>query len=419
MRYSMAHSMHFIPNSIVLTSSSTFQRALATIFGIVVARLLKVENFGIYSVIMTFCAVGDLFSDLSLSQFAVREFPRIQKQPEVFLSRLIALKLSFAFIVYWSLQSAVLIFGYGPMVQEGVRIVSLGMFFGAVTGSFGMVFLSKEQPLAPSVISTLSSAVYCSVGIFFLWKGFGLTAVFWTKILIDGMAACCMFVFFRKKFSWPFVIPSVRELFEIIKQARPFMLVSLIGTIQQHVEILMLSKISPMPTNVQVSYFAAARGVLSPILIVSQSVCMALLPWMSERVYNKMDLEIVRNRVWKTSLFLVLGAGIPLVVVSFCLGEWIIKTVLGGDFLPAVATLHVLSFAYAIQLLNGPIANTMLCSARLSKYVISFGFIVFFRILLGVALIPKYGHLGAAYANLFGSVAGAVFLVWVAQIELR
>jgi O-antigen/teichoic acid export membrane protein len=392
---------------------------MGTIFTIAVARLLKVDNFGIYSIIMTFCAVGDFFSDMSLSQFAVREFPRIQKQPEVLLSRLICLKFSFAFIVYWSLQGAVLIFGYGPMIQEGVRIVSVGMFFGAITGSFGMVFLSKEQPLAPSVISMLSSAVYCSVGTFFLCKGLGLTAVFWTKIFIDGMTACCMFVLFRKKFNWPFIIPSAKKLFETIKKARPFMLVSLIAIIQQHVDILMLSKLSPMPTNVQVSYFAAARGLLSPILIVSQSVCMALLPWMSERVHNKTDLQIVRNRVWKTSLFLVLGAGIPLVIGSFCLGEWIIKTVLGADFLPAVATVRVLSFAYAIELFNGPISNTMLCSPKFSKYVVFYGFIVFLKVLVEIALIFKFGHLGAAYANLVAPILGAILLTRLMQIELQ
>ena len=415
----MSLTSRFIPNSIVLTSSSAFQHALAIIFSIVVARLLKVDNFGIYSIVMTFCAIGAFFSDLSLSQFAIREFPRTRKHPEALLSRLIALKLGFSFFVYWFLQIAVQVLGYEAMAQEGVRIVTLCFFFGAVSGSFATVFLAKEQPITPSVISFLCGSLYTFIGIFLLWKGLGLINVFWTKVIVDAVAAAGMFMVFRKKFNWPFVKPELEHLFELIKQARPFILIALIAIIQQHANILILSSLAPAPRNAQVGYYAAARGLLSPTLILSQSVCVAMLPWMSERVYFRKDLKNVKKRVWKTSMVLFLGAGIPLVIGVFCFGEWGIKTILGNDFLAAVPTAQVLSFAFAIQLLNGPIANTMLCSSKFSKYIVFYGLIVLFQVLLAFFLIPKYGHLGAAYANLFGPMVGSVFLIRVAQIELR
>ena len=89
----MSHSKRFISNSIVLTGSLAFQRTLTAIFAIVVARLLKVDNFGTYSVIMTLFLIGDFFSDLNLQQFAIREFPRIHNNPGALLTRLVVLKL--------------------------------------------------------------------------------------------------------------------------------------------------------------------------------------------------------------------------------------------------------------------------------------------------------------------------------------
>ena len=415
----MSHSTRFISNSIVLTGSLAFQRTLTAIFAIVVARLLKVDNFGTYSVIMTLFLIGDFFSDLNLQQFAIREFPRIQQHPEALLSQLITLKLGFSFLVYWFLQIAVSTLGYEAFIREGLAVVALCLFSGAVSGSFSTVFIAAEKPLVPSLIFVFFGVMYTFISILLLWKGASLISIFWTKVIIDILTAVLMYVSFQKRFNWPFVKPELKHLFSLINRAGPFFCFGLIALAQQHADILVLSKFGPIPTNAQVGWYAAARGLLSPILILSQGISVAMLPWLSKRVYFGEEKEKVKKRLMKTSAALFLGAGIPLVIGAFWLGGWVLTTILGNEFLPALPTVHVLSFAFAIQLMNGPIATTMLCSTKLPIFLVYYGFIVLVRVLLSLLFVPEFGHLGVAYANLIGVTLAAVFLLRISHVELR
>jgi len=419
MRSVMTMRNRLISNSAVLISSSALNRCLGALFSIVVARLLKVDNFGTYSIIMTFCVIGEFLSDLNLSQFAVREFPRNQKDPGGLLSRIISLRLIFALFVYCSLQIAVRIIGYEPLVQTCVSIVTLSLFFQALGGSLGTVFIAKEEPMVPSLISFFFAGIYTAVSIGLLLKGSSLVSIFWTKLIVNVVAAACMYAVFSRRFHWPLVKPKLRSILDLVGQASPFFTIGLLGLLQYHTDILFLSKLSPMPRNAQAGYFSAARGILSPIHILSQGVAVALLPRISKRMQSQNDLRYVRKLVQRISFGLFALGGVPLLIFAFYFGEWGIKTVLGTEFLPALRTAQVLSVAYAIELFFAPMTDTLLCSPRLSRYVGFYGCIVFAKVIISILLIPIYGHFGAACSTLFAPVAGTVLVLWVSRIELQ
>jgi O-antigen/teichoic acid export membrane protein len=122
--------------------------------------------------------------------------------------------------------------------------------------------------------------------------------------------------------------------------------------------------------------------------------------------------------VWQTNGFL------SLFLLVFCFlvavgGKWIMHTSFGSDYSGYSAALVVLAIGQLIDLLSlaSSRALMVLNLARVNLYAESFGLTV--SLIAAVLLIPLYGILGAAIANLAGCLALTVATVGAYHVAVR
>jgi len=149
--------------------------------------------------------------------------------------------------------------------------------------------------------------------------------------------------------------------------------------------------------------YAACDAILrfaNPIIVSLNNV---LTPRLAIALKKGGKAELNRI-VWQTNGLL------SLFLVMFCLlivvgGKWIMHGSFGSDYSGYWAALVVLAISQFIDLLSlaSSRALMVLNLARVNLYAESFGLAI--SLIAAVLLIPIYGILGAAFANLAGSLA--------------
>jgi len=415
----MTPSQRLISNSIVLSVAAICQRGVASLFSIVVARLLAVENFGAYSVVLVLVGLAEFLADLNVSQLAIREIARDEKGQAVHLSQLAALRIGLAFVVYAGLLVGLPFLGYDDLIESGVRIAGLGMLFNAWSGSINALFIARERPAIPSAVFLANGILFSAISIICLWAGVGLLSVFWVKVGVDAATAAAFYVIFRLQVGWALIAPTGAALVGLIRKARPFVVIGVLAVIQERADVLILSKLAPGAPSLHVAYYAVGHALLKPFMILSQSIAVAMLPSVSAAMHLGRDLGRIRLRLLKVAAVTFFGLSIPVTIATWMLGEWTITHILGAQFAPAAPSARVLAFAYALHLVNGPFAMVALCSRDFMKYSLGYALIVLATVAAELILVPLYGHVGAAMGNLLAGLTVGSFLFWVVWAETR
>lgn len=162
-------------------------------------------------------------------------------------------------------------------------------------------------------------------------------------------------------------------------------------------------------TNREVGIYATAVFLAELIWYIPATVSTVLLPAVSsadsEARARDISLKAIRHTV-----FLSLAAAVTLAVTA----QWLITTLYGPSFAPAVRALQVLLFG-VVMLAPAKLIVSHLAGVGKSQYVSYLALSgLGLTLLLDVILIPRFGMIGAAWASAAAySCSGLLSLYWL------
>lgn len=167
-----------------------------------------------------------------------------------------------------------------------------------------------------------------------------------------------------------------------------------IGIINTQIDSLLIGHFM---SNTDVGYYAVAVMFMSGITLLPQATQRVTTTAIA-RYYAENDLESVRCLIKGTmKKTFLLSMTITLVFALF--GKTLIEIIFTEDFLPAYAPLLILTIGYAIYATFVSVGS---CLSSIGKVQIVFkisAMCAIMNTLLNIALIPKYGLIGAASAT--------------------
>lgn len=401
----------FVKESIWKFLSSIIGKAGALVFVIIIARFLKPDGFGIYSLAMSISLVFIAFANIGVNQTLVRyvsyAFGRANKKQAVTYAKYL-LKIKTFLIVLLSFLLLVLAYPLSynlfekPQLFYPLIIVTLYIILVSFESFLEHLFyaLKKTKYIAVREIIFQPLRIFFALIVFLI-----LVPEVYVEGIIFGaalatLATLATMIFFLRRENFSIFSRSSARIDK--KKVRKFLGYMAIGglsaTFFGYIDTIMLGIFLP---SEYIGYYSAAFTLITSIAVLL-SVSIIALPIFTQ--LKSSQLEDAFGKVFRFVCIL----NIPLIFGTLAVGRYVIKLVYDLPYLPATLPLYFLSpLIFSISISNVLVA---LFSAREKpQYFVRMLIITavinialnYFFITLFLKVSMHWAMAGAAIATLF------------------
>jgi O-antigen/teichoic acid export membrane protein len=362
---------------------------------IVLFRVLGVEAFGEYSLLLTLLVFGEILVDFGLNEVFVRELCQQPERRQRLLSLLSVARLLQALAAYATLAGLLFLLGYPwHMVQAGL-IGGLQFLFLAGAQIYRALFKATLRMERDALAEILSSGLYAATVVAAAVRGASLETLLALLVVSRALYLLLAYLLGRRDFDiarLTFDWPEVRAAYA---RALPFGLCLLMGTLFTSQDMLLLYALDSRPEYAVGIYSAAYRFVM-PLVLINAALMGALYPILSSYWGNRMaDLRVLYQQGLDCAAVLS-GA----VFCGVYTSAGFMMSLFGDKAEAGIPVLRLLAWSILVAGLGSMVGPMFVIAGRL--------WLALGLAILGVAvnatlnlfLIPLFSYTGAAAATL-------------------
>ncbi len=376
-------------------------------FKITMARMLTVSGYGLLSTVEP---VVILMSSLALTGFAaalskylseeIAQNNRETAENYVTTALYYILPVSIggsALVIFLSDSIAEIIF-HEPQLGILIRIIILIIPVEALWLIFDGIFLGCQESPYYTYALLVYHVTVLSTALFLVAQGRGAEGAVTAMLVGDLSGLAAAYLFYIRKFKKRISFHGGKRSFALFKTLVAFAIPKTITSVSA--VILMSFDIFCITYFLGVTYaglYNAAVPVARVLMLVTQSICLPLLPAVSED-YAK-EKEYASTYV-TDALTYISAATFPLVILCSVYAEEFITFFFGAPYAAAACALVILCAAMLVMAYCAVFSVTFQGMGRPDIPMNISVFAVFFNILFNIYLIPRIGIEGAAFATL-------------------
>ena len=392
-----------LKNAIFITLGSIALRALNFLFGVYVVRQLGDDRFGRYATVLAFVGLFQIFAELGMSQYVMREIARDRSKAGVFFWNLVALRflLAIAGIVGVTLAAATV--GYNSELVLGVFLYTCTFLLSAFFAPLQAVLTAYERLDYVTGLAVFGQMVFIGLGTIVLFSGGGfillLSISFINMPIQIGLA---LWLIKRRHLAHlPFQIDPHLWL-RLIRSGLPFGITSLALTIAFSIDTVILSMFEPEHV---VGWYNVAYGLIFSISFLFSGFKEAIVPSLSRTYVNDpIHVEHWFHRSVKFIMILSLPIAVGGALVAFPL----IRFLYTDEFLPSALGLQILIWDLPLLMFTAFCGNmtTVISEERAAARIYSINAAA--NVILNFYAIPRFGLVGAALVTVVTDLIGAL-----------
>lgn len=393
-----------MPSIITNASIAALGRTGNSVIGVgitaLLARFLGVENYGLYSVIISFGAMCQIAADFGLYLFLTQRLGQDQEQYNKYIPPVLSLRLALL-VVWFSIGAAVATFI--PALRESVGalgIISVGLLFQSISQLCMGIYQAHQSVVWATVGDTIGRVVQL-LGLLLLFYNLELhlnsvSSITLATLLFSLSTGVTLWwhlwrlptrQFMKVAFTWP-------DIKYITIHSWPLGLLLLLNTIYFRIDMIML----PFWRSAnEIGLYALAYRLIENILFFPAMLGGLLLPIMSRSLHNPTSKES-EELVHEGMKALLVGATI-VGVVCLTIPATILTLVAGPAFMAAAPLLRVLTVALIIMFF-GNLFGFFLVAQEKGKFLLRlYAVLVVVNILGNFIAIPRFGAMAAAWTT--------------------
>jgi O-antigen/teichoic acid export membrane protein len=372
---------------------------------VMLARLLGVEEFGIYAYVLAWLNVLVLLATLGFENTLVRYVAVYRSARDWSLLRGIV-RTSNAFVVLMGLLIAVCVW-FGGWFYHTLGAPGTGRAFMFAAGVIPLLALAMTNQAA---IRGLKNVVRGQLPVLFVYPllttvvvagwhqaaSTGLTAAnAMLATMVAALVSLILSYYWARQHLPPQVktagcVYAVRDWFAM---SIPMLWLAGMGIVLTHTDIIMLGLIED--TQNAGIYGAAVR--ISMVVAFGLTATNTIVAPVVAELYGKNEIEELRRilRLVARGVFAV-TAVVSVLLLLF--GKEVLD-IFGSEFSAGYAALLVLLAGQLINTVSGPVGYVMTMTGHQNRASVIIGLCAIANIVLNALLIPAYGMLGAASAT--------------------
>lgn len=342
-------------NGAIWTGVEKFSRqAVQFVIGIILARLLPPDDFGVIGMLAIFIAIAQTFTDSGLSSALIQKKDRT----DVDCSTIFFFNIGAGVLFYLLLFAASPLIAdfYGmPILTDVTRVVALSIVISGLTAVQNVRLTIDLRFRTLSLIAIISMVVTGATGIVLAYKGWGVWALVFQTLAGQIVTSVCIWYCSRWMPKMEFSTKSFKQLWGF---GSNLLCSSLINTLYDNLYTLVIGK---RFTSAEVGFYNRGNHfALLPAQTVQDMAIKVNYP-----ILAKMQDDDERLlRAYKKLLTVPLYILYPVLVGMAVAAEPLVIVLIGEKWLPCVPIMQVLCIGYMFSPLTHINLNLLYVKGR-------------------------------------------------------
>ncbi|WP_297678119.1 lipopolysaccharide biosynthesis protein [uncultured Bacteroides sp.] len=341
----------FIDN--IASSGITF------LIGLILARLLTPEEYGVMAMIAVFIAVSNSIIDSGFSNALIRKvhIERIDYNTVFYFNIVVSIFLYVS--LFWA-SPAISAFFKEPILIDIMRVIGFVLLINALAIIPRTIFVRNVNFKIQTKVSLISSIGSGFVGIGMALAGMGVWSLVGQQLSRQFLNTLFLWLYCKWQPDWEFSVKSFNELFGF---GSKLLLSGLINTIYKNIYYIIIGRFYASSVLGQYTRAEQFNTIFSSNLTnVVQRVSYPVLSSIQEEPER---LREAYRKVIKTTMLVTFACMLGLVAVA----RPLISILIGEKWLPAVYFLQIICFAGMLYPLHAINLNILQVKGRSDLYL--------------------------------------------------
>jgi O-antigen/teichoic acid export membrane protein len=363
----------------------------------VITRYLGPDDYGRYTLALTYMQLFAVLADVGLFTIVVRDISRSPERTEELVGNTLSLRLLLSAVVIAVAAAISLVLPYDPDVRVAILLAGLPLLFGMLNSTFVTVLQSRLRMGRAVAGDVLGRAVALGAVALVAALDLGFYAVMGAAA-VGALATAITTMLLTRPLAAvrPRADPAVWR--GLLRAALPLGLALAVNELYFRADTLIISLYEPYE---QVGLYTLAYRMLELTLVFGTVFLTTTFPLLSQAVAND-EPRARRTIQLSTDLFVVLGA--PLVAGGLAVAPELVELAAGDDFEDAATPLRILLAAGALAWVNGVFGYALIAKDRQISALWLNGAALAFNVGLNLLLVPRYGIVVAAAVTVASEV---------------
>ena len=408
----MIHSKSIFSN-IVHSFGQTALAVIITIFvNAFIARTLGPEEFGIFSLGIAITSIFLILTSLGTRPVTVRKVAGLSRSSQSissFISRVVYLRIFLGFFTVLAVALFLFLMNYPATIQYAIIILSLGLFFDAISTTFRDLFQGIERMdyVAVTDMTIRVTSAILAISLLFV------SARVYSVMIAYTLASITAFLYTLNvclKIGVTVKPKSIDFMFvkNMLSEGFPFLFTGLVSILFFRMDTIIISKLL---SSEAVGYYNASANLVARLAVIPDAVVSALFPVFIRKFTENDNLYI--TRIFKQQFTLISVTGLFACIPFYFSAQIIITTIYGTAFTESICVMEILAlsipFAFISRLL---IALLQAIHAERTVMILTCLSLAT-NFILDLLLIPSMQICGAACATVLSQFFLCVALLTV------
>ena len=394
-------------NASWIIAGRVYHMVLAFVVGLLTARYLGPNNYGLINYAATYTSFFFFFCTLGINSVIVKNFvDHPDEEGETVGSAIILRTIS-------SVLSVVMMMCITFIADNGEKTTNIVVFLCGI----GVIFQVMDtldywfQSRLESKYSAFATVIsYTVVSIYKVWLLVTGKSVEWFAVStsIDYLVVAIILLIVYKKRNGPRFSCSMRKAKELFKSSYHFILAGLMVSIYGSTDKFMLKQLL---NEAEVGYYSTAVSLCNTWVFLLTAIIDSLYPVILQSFNNKELFERKNKQLYSIVFYISVSVSIMFSVLA----TPVVRILYGKAYIAAAAPLRIITWYTAFSYL-GVARNAWIVSYNKQNYLkyLYIGAAIT-NVVLNVIMIPLWGASGAAFASLLTQIS--TILVFPALIK--
>ena len=384
--------------------------ALSLVVSVLTARLLGVEQFGLYGFAFAYVALWGVLMDAGGSVLASREAARGDSRR--ILRVLLAVKppliaVTLALVLLVGAAS-----GFDALTLTLVAVLAVGTGIDTCFGVARGVFRGRREFGVDAIQQMSQRALFGVLAVWALLAGGGVLSVAGARALSLALATAAALMLLRRRgelADFGLALGETRDAMRLIIPAGSLLIVDLMTQIQLRSGLVILRHMRDLT---EVGLYAAPARLLEGLALVPTAIGVALLP----RIVNAhRDRQGGATDEVRLSLRFTAALGAGILVAAVPWAEELTAMLFGPAYAASATALRLLLGMQLLMMLNAVLRSALIATGAERSYALLIAVAGMTAVVGALVLTPAWGATGAA----FSALAGELVLLLAAQAAAR
>ena len=182
------------------------------VVGIILARLLTPEDYGVIGVLTIFFAIATTFVDSGFTSALIRkkDFKPIDGSTAFYFNMVIGIVM---YVILYFSAPWIANFFKMPILVDVTRVSGLNVLIGAFTAVQQALYRKRVDFKSIAIVGIIATSVSGAIGIFLAYNGKGVWSLIYQQIVSTAITSVLFWRFSSWKPKWEFSVSSFKEMF--------------------------------------------------------------------------------------------------------------------------------------------------------------------------------------------------------------